>query len=155
MKGCSIESCDRPHRARGYCSYHYSKNVPKGTPKPPKVNRYCTIPGCSELHKAKGLCRHHYEQLRHPAKHTRTGVPHNDPANAKAVTKWRINNREKRRAHDAIYKNPLKIVILAECKHTTTDKELHHPNYDKPYEVIKLCRKCHKRLHRQTKEAAL
>lgn len=29
-KGCSVEGCDRPHRARGYCGPHYQKGLRDG-----------------------------------------------------------------------------------------------------------------------------
>jgi hypothetical protein len=39
-------------------------------------------------------------------------------------------------------KYPDKIVILKECEHKGK-KQKHHPDYDKPFEIEILCKKCH------------
>jgi hypothetical protein len=48
--------------------------------------------------------------------------------------------------HSGVYcdmkRNPESIVILYECPHTG-DKHRHHPDYDKPFEVELLCKRCH------------
>ncbi len=33
-KTCSIEGCDRPHKARGYCAAHYKRFLIYGDPRP-------------------------------------------------------------------------------------------------------------------------
>jgi len=46
--------------------------------------------------------------------------------------------------------------VLCECIHNNLKKENHHPDYDKPLEVMRLCKKCHsaehKKLYRQEKQ---
>lgn len=66
---CTMDGCDRPHKARGYCQTHYMQFRRGITPvgpikvrvrdKPPE----CAEAGCSEPVKAKGLCKTHYQRL--------------------------------------------------------------------------------------------
>lgn len=66
---CTVEGCDRPNKARGYCQSHYMHFqrglVPSGVirsrvrTKPPE----CIEEGCPEPVKAKGLCKMHYQRL--------------------------------------------------------------------------------------------
>lgn len=49
---CSIEDCDRPFQARGYCLRHYQKYC-----RPP-----CSIEGCDKPVNARGWCNNHYSQ---------------------------------------------------------------------------------------------
>jgi len=51
---CSIEGCDRAHRAKGLCSMHYYRG------RRPEVKRRCGLDGCDKPHSAKGFCRLHY-----------------------------------------------------------------------------------------------
>ena len=39
------------------------------------------------------------------------------------------------------------IIIFYECPCNENKKISHHPNYDKPFWVVKLCNLCHKREH--------
>lgn len=68
---CSIDGCDKPSRARGWCNGHYVRNskgqlmdspiavrVPKGT---------CSAPGCDRATTSSGLCNAHYLRSRRPA----------------------------------------------------------------------------------------
>lgn len=66
---CTMDGCDRPHKARGYCQTHYMQFkrgiMPVGPikvrirDKPPE----CVEDGCHEPVKAKGYCRTHYQRL--------------------------------------------------------------------------------------------
>lgn len=42
MKTCSLEGCERPFRARGFCATHYGRLV-RVVPLPPRV---CALPEC-------------------------------------------------------------------------------------------------------------
>lgn len=63
---------------------------------------------------------------------------------------WLENNREKQRTHSKVAKALSKKILIKKpckvCKEKRVDA--HHPNYDKPLEVIWLCRQHHKDLHR-------
>lgn len=44
-------------------------------------------------------------------------------------------------------KYPEKIIIMFECEHKGI-KQNHHPDYDKPFEIEKLCKHCHYLRHK-------
>ena len=62
QRTCSLDYCDSPHRARGYCMYHY-KQAQRGTPLSPHVPR--RSPGSSAVRDATGrkMCGHCCEWL--------------------------------------------------------------------------------------------
>jgi len=57
----------------------------------------------------------------------------------------------KARSHANIYKRRGKLIQenCAECG--SSDSEMHHEDYDKPLQVIWLCRECHLNLHEEEK----
>jgi hypothetical protein len=63
---CSIEGCERPHKAIGLCQAHYRRHRlghsmdVQDRPGAPRQHATCTIPGCSEAHQARGWCLKHY-----------------------------------------------------------------------------------------------
>jgi hypothetical protein len=60
---CSVEGCDRPHAANGYCDGHYQRVKRTGDPEPAKPlppKKLCSVEGCGGLHSSKGLCKKHY-----------------------------------------------------------------------------------------------
>lgn len=70
-RACSVEGCDRPHRAKGYCGLHYFRVWKHGDP---TVNlkpggRICTVEDCDEPYHAHGYCVVHASRVR------RTGSP--------------------------------------------------------------------------------
>ena len=55
---CTIPSCDKKHKAKGLCAYHYRVERNKTT------KRRCTFEGCDKPHVAKGYCAEHYDRWR-------------------------------------------------------------------------------------------
>lgn len=61
---CSLEHCNNPHKAKGYCEKHYLRLRKHGDPmvcknpigKRPKV---CSVDGCDSPHHALGYCGRH------------------------------------------------------------------------------------------------
>lgn len=59
VKLCSVDSCDKPVRAKGLCSTHYTAERKKQLSKVP-----CSVKGCEQPVFAKGLCLTHYTAQR-------------------------------------------------------------------------------------------
>lgn len=57
---CSIESCESPHRAKGYCSIHYKEAKRKGALSGPT----CSVEGCEKPVNGRGLCASHYHHAK-------------------------------------------------------------------------------------------
>jgi hypothetical protein len=63
---CSVEGCDKPRIARGWCTKHYDAWRKHGDPLIPRIRKArgtCTYPNCGEPHTAKGYCDIHYSRL--------------------------------------------------------------------------------------------
>ena len=58
---CSVEGCERVHRARGWCATHYSRWQCYGSPeKPVRIKPPCSVAECDRISYLKGMCRLHY-----------------------------------------------------------------------------------------------
>jgi 5-methylcytosine-specific restriction endonuclease McrA len=64
---CSINGCERPLSARGWCSAHYWRWRTSGDPGPAQTRRYrtegCSVDGCQAPHFVKGMCKPHYRAV--------------------------------------------------------------------------------------------
>lgn len=70
---CSIEGCEKPKQARGWCNAHYQRwlrtgdtgePLVKAHPKRPPEPKTCSIDGCDRKHYGKGLCNAHWLRQR-------------------------------------------------------------------------------------------
>ena len=69
---CTLDGCDRAHKARGYCQTHYMQ-YKRGVPLVAAIKvrqrdkpDCCSADGCDQPVKSKGLCKMHYQRtLRH------------------------------------------------------------------------------------------
>lgn len=69
-KTCSIDGCDGPHLALGWCDPHYRRYRRHGDPLGGRhFTEGCRVDDCENPHDAKGLCALHYERM----------VRHGDP----------------------------------------------------------------------------
>ena len=65
---CSIEGCNTPSRARGWCHRHYElwyrNGAPVRQPNPvEEAGGVCTFDGCDKAYFARGFCSPHYQQM--------------------------------------------------------------------------------------------
>jgi hypothetical protein len=65
---CTIDGCERPQQARGWCPMHYKRWRRNGDPttitrrSPTETPDTCTVPGCDKPHRARGWCQAHYRR---------------------------------------------------------------------------------------------
>lgn len=57
---CSMEGCNKPHNAKGYCTTHYSSEwrsnpAARGIP-------VCVVFDCNSVVQARGMCGRHYQK---------------------------------------------------------------------------------------------
>ena len=64
-------------------------------------------------------------------------------AHRKAAIRWQKANKEKVKAQTLAQYHTDKLVVLYECPCDVEKKHNHHPDYSKPFEVHKLCYRCH------------
>lgn len=66
---CSIDGCDNPPRARGWCGKHWTRWRTHGDPTHTMRRTGCVVDGCERRHLARGYCSMHHERW------LRTGDP--------------------------------------------------------------------------------
>ena len=84
-------------------------------------------------------------------------TPEGRAVNNKATRKYKRANHHKRRAQNRANKAVRGGKLTKEpCAVCGVDKgmEMHHEDYDKPLEVVFLCRRCHQTLHKNARRAA-
>lgn len=79
---CSIEHCQKPKRARGWCKGHYDRWLRNGdgfdTGPLLDGSRGCSIEGCGGKHAARGWCKPHYGVWRNHGDPLHVNVPKAD-----------------------------------------------------------------------------
>lgn len=66
MRVCSVEGCDRPHHAKGFCTMHHKRFWRYGDPNYKKKRKgkwegiVCSVDGCDNPVRNKGMCNRHY-----------------------------------------------------------------------------------------------
>lgn len=62
---CSIDGCENPHRARGWCAAHYSRWQKHGDPNLGRTTAAtCSVDGCENPPLSRGWCEAHYRRWR-------------------------------------------------------------------------------------------
>lgn len=63
---CSVEGCENPSNARGWCKKHHKRWLKYGDPltlrRREKNPEWCEIPGCENRSKARGMCPMHIQR---------------------------------------------------------------------------------------------
>lgn len=64
---CSIDGCESPVLARGWCGKHYKRWQAHGDPTytiPVKPRGTCSVDGCDRSHYGRDLCRLHWKRMK-------------------------------------------------------------------------------------------
>lgn len=67
--GCSVEGCEREHKAFGVCDKHYAKLKTHGDPLGGEPERnynhgdICEVQGCEQTYQKMGMCGMHYQRM--------------------------------------------------------------------------------------------
>jgi hypothetical protein len=79
---CSVEGCEKPQVARGYCATHYARWRHWGNPLQPPVRAprptACVVEGCGKRVSARGMCDMHLWRLK---RYGSLELPERVPAN--------------------------------------------------------------------------
>ena len=68
FKSCSVDGCDRKHKAKGLCSAHYKRrNKNNMKPVSNRVRGVCSVDSCDLPHSSLGFCKSHAERARRGA----------------------------------------------------------------------------------------
>ena len=152
VRTCSVDGCEKPHKARSYCQGHYVRVQRNGDPGDTGLRGYrtsCGVEGCDRPHLAHGLCSTHYARARStgdpgPAE-IRSGIASYSGAHAQVE---RANGPAA--AHECRHCH----VPAAQWAYDHSDPSpLYHPIYGSPYSTdadryMPLCRPCHVRFDR-------
>ena len=128
---CTLENCENPHYAKGFCRDHWGMNHKHGNPyytKPPKPIEKCYVSSCRKIAVTSGMCSFHYTRKRN-------GVPFDRPkGNSGSLNvQWK--------GGVAMYPNhhtmkKIRIMVLTEENHTCHycgkfTNQIHHKDHSK------------------------
>jgi hypothetical protein len=87
---CSVEGCENPHLARGWCSMHYQRWTKTGSldERPPNL---CEVEDCERRVHGHGLCHPHWRRWR---KHDDPGGPIRDVTLSREERFWAKVDRD-------------------------------------------------------------
>lgn len=116
-KLCSVEGCERPHAAKGFCLPHY-KQAKRGTLGKDRTRpSVCGVPGCGRPYLQKGMCKGCYQkawresqspewrdrELQRSKEYTREYAKANPGKVKQAQRGWYEKNLDYARARGAAY----------------------------------------------------
>ncbi len=145
---CSVDGCDDWCVGNDLCQKHNQA-----------LHRYGSVYGKEETDRDCEWCgkvfRSKYDSAVYCSDKCRNSVPERKRARYLAVKKWRDANIEKARLRDSLGKRTkrrfkeVENCVIVSCEEVG---ERHHPDYDKPYEIVWLCRKHHRAVHTESNQ---
>jgi hypothetical protein len=83
VRTCSIEGCDKPFKAHGWCQMHYVRFIRHGDPLIviEKVRGICSIEDCGRPHNCHGFCTKHLKRWQ------KSGNPYFSKVNREGIPK--------------------------------------------------------------------
>lgn len=139
MRVCSVEGCNRPHKARDLCNCHHQRLLKTGSAQAdrPVRNRdwptRCSAADCDQPPKARGLCVKHYWRVRKYGSPDLPVKPDRTPTTW--VTKfgyrvWYMPDHPMANSAGAVTEHRL---VMAEQmgRPLTADENVHHLNGDR------------------------
>jgi hypothetical protein len=133
---CKVDGCEKPVKSSGYCHGHYHRVLrykdPTFKPREAKL-KPCVQPNCNGLTASDhGFCKRHRRKV-YAAKE------YGSKQRLARLSAWYAERKGL-------------LVRPAHCKCGSSKRiEAHHEDYDKPLEVIYLCKKCHVAVHKSKK----
>lgn len=157
---CSVEGCERPMSARGWCEAHYYRVRRTGSTGPAEIwdrkRPTCSVPGCDAPHRAHGYCLNHGRHVEKGGHPDHVGdVVHHGEANGT----WLGDDCGYTAAHDRVRRRrgPAKSHACIDCgaparhwsyNHRDPNERLHPDGYAysaDPAMYDPRCVPCHKR----------
>lgn len=163
MRICSIDDCEREHRARGLCKMHYDRRYkyklidiefPLYNPLSPRKSRksslrICSVDDCERKHRGRGFCKKHYERWR---KNGDPNIVKRPQFSSLPIPKWTGDNVGYSGAHDRVKRAR---GAAKEYKCVDCGNQAQHWSYvgndprkwsGNVHEYEPRCAKCHRRL---------
>ena len=110
--------------------------------KPKRITEICLVCGEKLIGKQKKYCL--------KCKPPRPKI--NPITNRRSSIKWLKNNHEKAKVSWLARYRYYRVNVLYECPCNHPNKHDHHFDYDRPFEVIRLCPACHSAEHKRLRE---
>lgn len=130
--GAVLEKYKRKTRSGNYISTSAGKLYCDNCKPQKSSKRYCVVCNVLILDKAHKYCPDHKPPYKiNPVINRRTSIA------------WAKNNPKKATASRLARYHSYKVAVIYECPCDSKNKQNHHFDYDRPYEVIRLCPKCH------------
>lgn len=140
MRLCSIDGCEKKHKAKGLCNSHYVSKHHRN------IRHICENIGCDNTTNGFDLCCNCKQYLTKKNKHIHGNCGSNN-------ARWRGGNSDYK--NHSIFKQN-RIIILKQynfkcgkCNNKAT--QVHHKDYSKDNHdisnLLPLCSKCHGNLH--------
>lgn len=116
-KPCSIEGCEKPFAARGWCKMHHKRWSKTGDPLgklpgvPSRREVGCSFDGCGNPHNAKGYCYTHYFRWKKYGDPSKTVEKHRFYTADGYVNIWLVDEKRYMKEHRYVMQQHLGRVL--------------------------------------------